>query len=131
METIKKYQNNKNKGQGSPATHKQTTTAMKIKIEHKEEYHHELEPFSTVGTIIDTNWKIEPLSEDQLNDLRFRLKKTSDFMFEQFDEMEKDYPDTNLEFLYEELEEIHAEMGETLLIHRWASFPQEFNTKNL
>ena len=129
MEIIKKYQNNK--GQGSPATHKQTTTAMKKKINHKEEYYHELEPFSTVGTIIDPSWKIESLSEDQLNDIKFRLKKVSDFLFEQFDEMEKNYPDTNFEFLYEELEEIHAQMGKTLLIHRWASFPQEFNTEDI
>lgn len=99
----------------------------KARISLKKEPHaFEMEPFSTVGTLIDLNWKISELNEDQLNDIKFRLKKVSDFLFEQFDEMDKDHPDTDLEFIYEYFEEIHSEMGALLLLLMYKADPESF-----
>jgi len=92
----------------------------------KEPHAFEMEPFWTVGTLIDPNWKISELNEDQLNDIKFRLKKASDFLFHQFDEMDKDHPDTDLDFIYEYFEEIHSEMGALLLILMYKADPESF-----
>ena len=103
----------------------------KTRISLKHESHaFELEPFATVGTPIDLNWKISELNEDQLNEIKFRLKKVSDFMFEQFDEMAKDHPETDLEFIYEEFEELHSEMGALLLLLLYKANPDAFIITN-
>lgn len=101
---------------------------MKTHITLKDNFPHD-EQFPTVGTNIDPQEKISVLSDMEYDSMRNFFKRHSDDMFEEFEELQQS-TGTNMEWIHEELEELHSEMGATLLKLQYARHPERFHEEN-